>query len=450
MEKQDRFYRFILPLAELWLKRNFNYTYDTCKNIDGPVLVIVNHASAYDPIFTGVAFKDRALTFIASEHIVRMKTWGPFLEKRFRLIPHRKGAKGSRTALIAMKRIRKGESVFLAAEGEQTWDGAPMPVMPHTGKLVKASGATLVTFLIEGAYLSHPRWAPNKRKGKVYAHPVGIYSPEQLSTMDEAQIEQAIADDLNFDIWKWQSENPDGPVRFICKKGGNADGIERAVFTCPRCKSFGTLTSSKADKNGKNDKGGKTDKDGKAVKGGKTDKDMVRCECGFSVRLTDTGLFDQPEPFATICDWEEFDRQQLASKLRIAISTPAKAADNESGEMSENGAAANADTTTELSAPDTTIFADDDVCLKSINDDHEDEVMGNGLLRLTARDGRLVLEAPGREFDLCGLMGMTMVLSGRIVMSDKSGYYEITSGTANLRKYIIARDIARTINNENA
>ena len=151
-----------------WLRNKFNYSFDKSfepADIEGPVLVAVNHACAYDPLFVGAAFKNKPLTFIASEHILRSK-WGPFLDRHISFIPHQKGARGSRTALVAMKRMKKGESIFLAVEGEQTWNGRPLPVMPYTGKLVKGSGATLVTYLLEGAYLSAPRWALSTRKGK--------------------------------------------------------------------------------------------------------------------------------------------------------------------------------------------------------------------------------------------------------------------------------------------
>ena len=82
--------------------------------------------------------------------------------------------------------------MFLAAEGEQTWNGRPGKVMPYTGKLVKGSGATLVTYLIEGAYLSAPRWALNTCRGKVIGRPAGVYGPEVLKEMSDEEVEALI------------------------------------------------------------------------------------------------------------------------------------------------------------------------------------------------------------------------------------------------------------------
>jgi len=350
--------------------------------------VAINHASAYDPLFVGAAFKNKPLTFIASEHILRGK-WGPFLDKHISFIPHRKGARGSRTALVAMKRMKKGESIFLAVEGEQTWNGRPLPVMPYTGKLVKGSGATLVTYLLEGAYLSAPRWSLSTRRGKVYGRPAGVYSPEVLKEMSDEEVEKLIAKDLGFDTWEWQKSRPEGPVLYKCKKGGNADGLERSVFTCPSCGSFGTL---------------------------KSNGDSISCSCGFKIRMEDTGFFEAGAPFETVADWEESDRTKLAER------------------MEEMRRAAGEDV----------VFTDDGVVLHRIEDGHSDEETARGKLSLSFSDEKFILNIGDCPFDLKDISNMTMVLAGRVVFSDKSGYYELLSdkkNRTNLRKYVIAREL---------
>ena len=395
-EKADRRRRrfwnatqFLLPGL---LGNKFNFTYDKSfepADIEGPVLVAVNHASAYDPLFVGKAFRYKPLTFIASEHILRGK-WGPFLDKHISFIPHQKGARGNRTALVALKRMKKGESIFLAVEGEQTWNGRPLPVMPFTGKLVKGSGATLVTYLIEGAYLSAPRWAYSTRRGMVYGHPAGVYSPEVLKEMSDEEVEALIAKDLAFDTWEWQKSRPEGPVKYRCTRGGNADGLERSVFTCPSCGAFGTLKS----------------------KG-----DSIGCSCGFKVRMLDTGFFEEGSPFETVADWEASDRKKLAER------------------MDEMRRAAGEDV----------VFADDGVVLHRIEDGHSDEEAARGRLTLSFADEKFTLRIGEYSFDMNDISGMTMVLASRIVFSDSSGYYELLSekkSRTNLRKYVIAREVS--------
>ncbi len=388
-KRRRRFWDAVQLFLGRWIQCKFNFSWDKSfepADIEGPLLVAINHASAYDPLFVGAAFKNKPLTFIASEHILRGK-WGPFLDSHISFIPHQKGARSSRTALVAMKRIKKGESIFLAVEGEQTWNGRPYPVMPYTGKLVKGSGATLVTYLLEGAYLSAPRWAFSTRKGKVYGRPAGVYSPEFLKEMSDEEVEKLISKDLGFDTWEWQKTRSGGPLSYKCA-GGNADGLERSVFACPSCGSFGTL---------------------------KSQGDSIGCSCGFKIRMTDTGFLEPAEPFETVADWEEYDRKRLAERF---------------GEM-------------ERAAGEDVVFTDDEVVLHRIEEGHRDEEAARGRLTLRYSDGAFIMDIGDCVFDLKEISNMTMVLASRAVFSDRSGYYELLSkkgSRTNLRKYVIARE----------
>ena len=411
-EKEDKRRRRAWSLVQIavgpWLKKKFNFSFEDFDPsvIEGPVLLAVNHACAYDPLFAGVAFRKKPLTFIASEHTIRMRPWGPLIDRYFSIIPHQKGGRGSRTALIAMKRIKRGESVFLAVEGEQTWDGRPGRVMPYTGKLVKGSGATLVTYLIEGAYLSAPRWALNTRRGKVYGRPAGVYGPEVLKEMSDEEVEAAIAKDLAFDTYEWQRTQTGGPVGFSCAKGGNADGLERSVFTCPECGAMGTLRSQ---------------------------GDIIGCSCGFKARMLDTGFFEEGAPFETVVDWEAYDREELIRALGITSGT--------------SGTVPGVPLLSETGTPGTDtplLFCDDDIVLRRILDGHRDEEAARGSLTLTREDGAFMLRIGDFSFDLKKISNMTMVLANRIVFSDENGYYELLSNKqhrTNLRKYVIARDL---------
>ena len=402
--RRESFYRFVTPPLGVWLRGRFAHDYDTDfepADIEGPLVVCINHTCAMDPLFVGSAFRHRPLAFIASEHLLRDPKWGDFLDKYTSLIPHQKGKNANRTALATIKRVRKGESVFLAPEGEQTWDGVPMEVRPSTGGLIRSCKATLVTYLIEGGYLAQPRWAYSPRKGKVYGHPVNVYSPETLAGMSDEEIEKAVADDLNFDVWEWQKSRPGGPLRYKCRKGGNAEGLERAVFSCPECRRMGTL---------------------------KTKGDRISCGCGFSMRLADTGFFDPPEPFENITDWEKADRKLLTSVLETAKTEhlPASGSEDEPA----RGDAAE-------------IFGDDDIVLSEIEAGHSSTELARGTLSLSCEGGKTVLDICGYRFPYGSIEEMMMVLAGRVLFSTSDGYYELFSKTANMRKYLIAWDIDR-------
>ena len=401
--RRERFYRFVAPPLGVWLSARLGFSRDKRfepDDIDGPVIVCINHACAYDPLFVSAAFKHRVLTFIASEHMVRDPKWGDFFDKYLSLIPHRKGKHANRTALAAIKRVRRGESVFLAPEGEQTWDGLPMPVRPATAGLIRSCKATLVTYMIEGGYLAQPRWAYSARKGRVYGHPVNVYSPETLERMSDEEIEKAISDDLAFDVWEWQKSQPGGPLRYRCIKGGSAEGLERAVCSCPECRRIGGL---------------------------KTSGDRISCSCGFSLRLEETGFFEQPGPFETVADWEKEDEKNLAALIGTAKTEAGPASGNEDGPAVGDSFE---------------LFGDDDVILSKIEKEHSSREEARGRLSLRYEGGDFVLSISGTRFGFEEIEEMMMVLAGRVLFSTEGGYYELFSKTANMRKYVMARETA--------
>ncbi|MBR5430568.1 MAG: 1-acyl-sn-glycerol-3-phosphate acyltransferase, partial [Firmicutes bacterium] len=194
----------------------------------------------------------------------------------------RKASLGTDTLKACLRHLRAGHSVCIFGEGAQCWDGRTMAVFPGTGKLAKSTGATLVTFKLEGAYLSKPRWAKSVRRGKVYAHPVNIYTPEQLKTMSAAEVDAALARDLYEDAWQRQREAP------VAYKGRRrAEGLERAVYLCPGCKKIGTL---------------------------RTRGNRIFCGCGLDLEFAETGFFRPDRPFETVADWEDWQKETLRAR----------------------------------------------------------------------------------------------------------------------------------------
>ena len=284
-------------------------------------------------------------------------------------IARRKASSGTDTVKACLRHLRDGHSICLFAEGEQSWDGLNNHILPATGKLVKSSGATLVTYRLEGAYLSKPRWAKTVRRGRVHGHPVNVYPPELLKTMSAAEVNAAIERDTFEDAWarqrEWQQD-------YRGKK--LAEGLERAMYLCPRCRRFGTL---------------------------KTQGDRIFCSCGFETRVTKRGFFAPAEPFETIADWERWQKEALHAR-----------------DFVQEGEA---------------LFGDEDVTLTQITADHGETLLARGALRQFA--DRLCC---GEEsFALAEIRGMAPVQTYLLLFSCHDRYFQIRSDKgANLRKYL--------------
>ena len=263
------------------VRRKFNITYEVLR-VDGPILLVPNHVSAWDPLLVATSLRDKQVYFVASEHLFRLGFVSRVIEYLVAPIPRRKASSGADTVKACLRHLRAGHSVCLFAEGEQSWAGRNIPVFSATGKLARSSGATLVTYRLEGAYLSLPRWGKGVRRGKVHGHPVGIYPPEVLKTMSPEEINALINRDIAEDAWERQRTDP---VLYRGKR--RAEGIERAFYLCPRCCRIGTL---------------------------RTKDNRIFCSCGLDLEYTETGFFRPEEPFSDLAEWDDWQCRKLQSR----------------------------------------------------------------------------------------------------------------------------------------
>lgn len=265
-------------VCRMAVRRKFDITAEEI-NIDGPMLLIPNHVTSWDPILVAMSFPDKQFYYVASEHLFRKGLLTRILKWLVGPIPRSKGTSGMDTVRTCLRHLKAGHSVCLFAEGEQSWDGRNIPVFPATGKLTRSSGATLVTYRLEGAYLCLPRWAENIRRGKIYGHPVGVYPPEVLKSMTSEEINDVINRDISENAWERQKKDPQEYT------GANpACSLERLLYLCPKCKRVGTL---------------------------KSEGDSVSCSCGLKIKYRADGFFDPSSPFSDISEWEDWQKNDL-------------------------------------------------------------------------------------------------------------------------------------------
>ena len=251
-----RVFKISRALARPIAKWFFNYEYEPLPEIDGPILVLCNHNTDFDCGFVAIAVK-RLVYFVATENMVRMGLWGKLLAKWFNPILHYKGSQGTATVKSILRRIKDGFSVCMFPEGNRSFNGLTCPIPPATGKMAKSCGATLVTYRLEGAYFTTPRWGNGIRKGKVRGVVAGVYPPETLREMSADAVIETINRDLYEDAYGRQSIEH---IKFRGRK--KAEGIESTLFMCPNCRKIGAL---------------------------KGKGDSLGCSCGYSALYTEEG-----------------------------------------------------------------------------------------------------------------------------------------------------------------
>lgn len=234
-KRHMRLIRFLHPFVTPVIKRKFNYTYDDCSNIEGPYLILCNHNLNIDPIFLNIATKNQ-IYFVASEHLTRAGLATKLLVYCFRPIFHKKGTTGVKTLSEMLKALKKGYNVAMFPEGNRSFNGLTGGFSDAIAKVAKKCGTKVITYRIEGGYLTQPRWSVTLRKGKLHGKLVHVYTPEELSGMTEAEIHENLLKDLFEDAYATQAKEQ---VPF---KGKDlAVGMEATVFMCPKCKAISSL-----------------------------------------------------------------------------------------------------------------------------------------------------------------------------------------------------------------
>ena len=384
MKKYKRhqvFWKIIRFIAPSVLKPLYKYSYELAPKLEPPYLVFSNHNGDLDPALVGLSFPQQ-MYFVASEHVYRAGFASKILRFVFEPIAKRKGTADAVTVMKSIRALREGKNVCIFPEGQKSFNGITGEINIATGKLVKASKASLVTYKLEGGYFTTPRWGKGIRKGKMHGSIVNIYNKEDLEKLSPEEITDLVKKDLYEDAYQKQSQNP------IAYKGKNlAEGIEHALCLCPECKQIDTLFSK---------------------------KNSVFCKnCDFTTSIDIYGYFDENCKFKTVLQWDEFQQEELKKLIQ-----------EKSSEKSEF------------------IFSDDEVTLKTVKAEHQEEIIGTGKFSMftdkfifnSVKDEKEIsLEIPQKN-----IVDISMYGKQALVFSDNNGnYYELTSkNIINVRKYI--------------
>ena len=276
---------FHLPI-KLFLKLRFGYTGAREKALPSPSIVLANHTTNYDALMVATSYRDH-MYFVAGEHVFRAGLASKLLRACFAPISRMKGTTDARTVMEVLRSIHAGNNVCIFAEGNRSYNGLTCDILPSTGKLVRASGAALVTYRIEGGYFASPRWSKTLRRGKVYGHEVARYSPEELKKMTNDEVNAIILRDLHEDAYARQKI---AHTRFTGK--GLAEGIEAGLYLCPSCLGIGTITSK---------------------------DDRFECGCGLNGRYTEYGMLEGASlPFSTVTEWDLWQSETFFQRALAA------------------------------------------------------------------------------------------------------------------------------------
>lgn len=273
-------YKIIRVLLYPFTGLIFGLKSEEAPHIEGPCLIISNHTMDMDPVLLSRSFP-RHLYFLASEHIFSWGWKSRVIEWIAGPISKMKGSTDISAVKEVLRRVKNGHDICIFAEGNRSFTGVTKPIVPATGKLVKACRTTLVTYRFEGGYFTSPRWASKNRRGRMKGYVVGVYPFNEIESLSDLEINELIQRDIHEDAYLRQQEE------HIAFRGKNlAEWLELSLYICPGCQAIGSL---------------------------KSEANNFFCEnCKLSATIDEYGWINGSDiPFHTVTEWDDWQNEKM-------------------------------------------------------------------------------------------------------------------------------------------
>jgi len=270
------------------LKIKFIYKARPSKD-KGPFILVANHASRIDYVYTAPAVWPRRLNYVVgyNEFFVFPTV---LLLKAAQVIPKRNFTPDLHCINSVIRIIADGGHVCFMPEGMNSITGMAQPVMLGTGKLIKKLGVNVYYTKIKGGYLSNTKHSQIQRPGRTEVVVDKMFSAEELATMTDVEIEDRMNSLLAHDDYMWNAHEH---VRFDAK-GKPAQSLDTLLYMCPKC---GAMYKMSCD-----------------------DTTMTCNVCGNKIEINEEGAIkavgQQSVCPPLVTDWTIMEREQAAKDVR--------------------------------------------------------------------------------------------------------------------------------------
>lgn len=236
--RTTRMYRWLMwnlasrPYVGTWLKwsHRFEKTPDSDPFPGPPFVLTANHANFFDPWFVGY-YSTHPVAYMSADDAFRS---GPITRWYLRSIGtfgKKKGGSDFRAMKKTLGLLESNYPVCIFPEGQASWDGETQPLYRGVEKIVKRVGCPVVTINLRGNYLSNAYWMRRRRRGRIVMS-IRTLSREYVAGNTPEKIFETIRGHLRHDDIK-DPRNREAAFR----GGGLAEGLERLVWMCPRCRA---------------------------------------------------------------------------------------------------------------------------------------------------------------------------------------------------------------------
>lgn len=229
------------PLLRLVARVSFGASTKVYRHIKGPYLVLSNHSYVMDAALVGIAFVE-PVHVVASSVTLKSSAAGRLVHRLAAPIALDKAGMDIASIRRILGEAKAGHSIALFPEGTITMDGRPAPYERSVAKLAKKLKLKVVLYRVEGGYLKKPKWATEWRKGRVVGAVQEVIDAEEVADMSVDELYMRIQNGINYDAFAAQQ------TALVPYRGKRmAEGIERLLYFCPKCKCKADFVSKAND-----------------------------------------------------------------------------------------------------------------------------------------------------------------------------------------------------------
>ncbi len=256
---------------------------DFLRRLKPPYLILACHRSHLDPFFISYRVP-HPIQFVVADAQFRSRIVS-FALSLIGAIPKTKVMSDFDAVRSIMRVKDQGGVIGIFPEGQNSWDGTPLPVYYSTAKLARLLKIPVVIAVVKGAFFAAPRWGRGWRRGEIHIEFHKVFDGPDLRSIPIEEIHRVISEKLSHDEYEYQAK-----VNRPYVGRRRAERIERALFYCPECKRFDALVSH---------------------------RNSLSCTaCGMQVEYGYRGRFRPATPgFATVKEWNVRQVEALARAL---------------------------------------------------------------------------------------------------------------------------------------
>lgn len=260
-------------------------TENKCGKIESPSIVLCNHGSFYDFLYSRMILFKASPNYITARLYFYHRILGTLL-KKLGCFPKSMFATDLESTKNSLKVINEGRVLVMMPEARLSTVGVFEDIQENTYAFIKKCNVPVYTVKINGDYLAKPKWASSFRRGAfVEATLDRLFTKEEIAAFSACEIKEKTEKRLYYNEFEWLEKNPQ--IKYRSKK--MAEGLENILTTCPKCLKKHSLYTKGRE---------------------------IYCEhCGYLTSLDGRYKFDAGFKFKTLNEW--YDWQVNLAKEEI-------------------------------------------------------------------------------------------------------------------------------------